>query len=428
MKEATPVASIDMIFGESPALQAVMHNFMQAAKVLELEHNLAVRLARPDKVIMVSVPVQMDDGRIRVFTGFRVQHNHALGPYKGGIRYHPDVDVGEVTALATQMTWKNGLMNLPLGGAKGAVRVDPRQLSENERQQLTRRYTAEIAPFIGPEFDIPAPDMGTDELTMAWIMDTYSQHVGKFTPHVVTGKPVDVGGSVLRKEATGRGVVYCIEEAAREIGLKLDGATAVLHGFGNVGVHAATELARRNVRLTAVADITGGYVCERGLDVERLLAHLRRHGDLQDFPDAERVPAVDVPTIPCDILVPAATGGVITRTNAPRIKCRILAEGANTPTLPEADPILENNGVFVIPDTICNAGGVIVSYFEWVQGGINFFWSAAEIDTRLSDLIRAGYHRAREFAREHQTSTRTAALCVGIARVASSMRLRGLYA
>jgi glutamate dehydrogenase (NAD(P)+) len=428
IKEATPLASMDMLFGESPALQAVTHNFMQAAGELELEHNIAVRLARPDKVIMVSLPVQMDDGHIRVFSGFRVQHNHALGPYKGGIRYHPDVDLGEVTALATQMTWKNGLMNLPLGGGKGAVRVDPHQLSENELQQLTRRYTAEIGPFIGPEVDIPAPDMGTNDLTMAWIMDTYSQHVGRCTPHVVTGKPVDVGGSVLRKEATGRGVVYCIEEAANEVGLKLDGATAVLHGFGNVGIHAAAELTRRRVRLTAVADVTGGYVREQGLDVDRMIEHTARHGTLEGFSGAERIPAADVLTIPCDILIPASIGQVITQTNAARVKCRILAEGANTPTLPEADAILEKNGVFIIPDTICNAGGVIVSYFEWVQGGINFFWTAEEIDTRLSNLIRAGYQRARDFSRQRRISTRTAALCVGIARVASSMRLRGLYA
>lgn len=422
-----PVVALDMLFGESPALQRVLSNFNRAAQVLELEEDIAVRLRRPDKVLIVSVPVRMDDGSVDVFTGFRVQHNHALGPYKGGTRYHPDVDLGEVTALATQMTWKTAAMNLPLGGGKGAVRVDPYRLSEAEAQQLTRRYTAEISPIIGPEVDIPAPDMGTNERTMAWVMDTYTQRTGKFTPEIVTGKPVDVGGSVLRTEATGRGLVYTTEEAAQEIDLPLRNATVVLHGFGNVGSYAALEFVRRGAKVIAVADVSGGYVNQKGFDVKAMVAYIRENRTLQGFSEADHIAAEDVLTIPCDILAPAATGHVITRANADRIRCRILAEGANGPTMPEADEILERNGVFTVPDTICNAGGVTVSYFEWVQGGMNFFWSEEEIDARLSTIIRAGYRRAREFARERNVSMRIAALCVGIDRVATSMRLRGLY-
>jgi glutamate dehydrogenase (NAD(P)+) len=379
-------------------------------------------------VLIASVPIRRDDGRIEVFTGFRVQHSHALGPYKGGIRYHPDVDLGEVTALAMQMTWKCAVMGLPLGGAKGGIRVDPTKLSQNEMQQMTRRYTAEIEPIIGPEVDIPAPDMGTNDRTMAWIMDTYSQRHGRFIPSIVTGKPVDVGGSALRKEATGRGVVYTTEEAARDIGMKLDGATVVLHGFGNVGTFAALAYAERGAKIIGVADATGGYVNKNGFDPAAMVRHVEKQGSLAGGNWGDRIPPDEILTVPCDILVPAATGHCLTAENAPRVKCRILAEGANGPTMPDADDILEKNGVFIVPDIVCNAGGVIVSYFEWVQGGMNFFWSADEIDKHLNDRIRSGYLRMRMFAKERQTSNRTAALAVGIQRVDVSTRLRGLYA
>jgi glutamate dehydrogenase (NAD(P)+) len=424
----TPPPASGLLFEGSPAYQRVIQNFEMAAEVLNLDPNTAGRLRRPEKILIVSVPVRMDDNSVRVFTGYRVQHNDSMGPYKGGIRYHPEVDVGEVCALAMQMTWKTAVMGLPLGGAKGAVRCEPMRLSYGENQRLTRRYTAEIMPIIGPEIDIPAPDMGTNERTMAWMMDTFSQRSGKFVPEVVTGKPVDVGGSVLRIEATGRGLVYTTLEAAKEINLRIDGATVVLHGFGNVGTHAAAEFVRRGAKVTAVADVSGGYVNPKGIDVKRFIEYAAKNRTLDGVDGAERVSAESVLTFPCDILAPAATGHVITAENAPRIRCKILAEGANGPTMPDADPILASNGVHIIPDIVCNAGGVIVSYFEWVQGGMNFFWTEDEIDTRLQRLLLEGYRRSRQFATERNVTMRTASMCVGISRIDRTMRLRGLYA
>jgi glutamate dehydrogenase (NAD(P)+) len=419
----------DLLFGESPALQRTVKNFDMAARVINLDAGIACRLRQPSSVLIVSCPILMDDGSIRVFTGFRVQHNHALGPYKGGIRYHPDVDLGEVTSLAMQMTWKCALMGLPLGGAKGAIKVDPYKLSDRENEQLTRRYTTEILPLIGPEVDIPAPDMGSNEQTMAWIMDTYSQRSGRFIPQIVTGKPVETGGSKLRKEATGRGVVYTTQEAADEMGLSLKGATVALHGFGNVGTYAAQLFVERGARVIAVADITGGYVNRRGFDIPKMLDHVEKHRSLAgcEFEYEQRVAAEDVLTVPCDILVPAATGHVITADNASQVKCRIIAEGANGPTTTEADAILQRNGVFVIPDILCNAGGVIVSYAEWVQGGTYFFWDERQIDDLLQKTLREGYRRTREFAKQHKVPDRIASLCVAIDRVDRCMRLRGLY-
>ncbi|MEP0842205.1 MAG: Glu/Leu/Phe/Val dehydrogenase [Phycisphaerae bacterium] len=412
----------------SPARRQSLENFNRAAELLNLDHNIAVRLRRPEKIIIISVPIRMSDGSVRVFNGYRVQHNDSCGPYKGGIRYHPDVDLGEVAALAMSMTWKCALMNLPLGGAKGGVEVDPLTLTREELQALTRRYTAELLANIGPERDIPAPDMGTNEQTMSWIMDTYSQHAGQTTPEIVTGKPVVLGGSALRKEATGRGAVYCIEEAAREIGLKLEGSTFVVHGYGNVGSVAAMEMIARGARCVAVADRSGGYVNPGGIPLEALQAHLARSRTLEGFTGGDRVEPGEVLTVPCDVLIPAATGQVLTAANAPRVRCRILAEGANAPTMPEADAILLDNGVHIIPDILCNAGGVTVSYFEWVQGGMHFFWSESEIDERLSKLMKSAYHRVRQFARERHIPDRMAALCIGIARVDDVMRRRGLYA
>ncbi len=417
-----------MLFGESPALQRSLQNFDMAAKVLNLDRDVAVRLRRPTTVLIVSIPTKMDDGRIEVYTGMRVQHSHALGPCKGGIRYHPDVDVGETTALAMQMTWKTALMQLPLGGAKGAVRVDPYKLSPHELQSLTRRFTAEIMPIIGPEVDVPAPDMGTDGNTMAWIMDTYSQRTGKFTPAVVTGKPVEVGGSVLRKEATGRGVFYTVQMAAEEIDLPLKGATVSLHGFGNVGTYAAQSFHEVGSKITAIADVSGGYINDKGFDVPALLRYVEQHRTLEGCGAGDKVPADAVLTHPCDILLPAATGHVITAENAPRVRCKIMGEGANGPTMPEADPILERNGVFIVPDSVCNAGGVIVSYFEQVQGGMMYFWTAGDIDAKLRHQLTLGYHAARKFSKEHKVPFRIGALCCAIARVDHSMRLRGLYA
>ncbi|GMU23035.1 MAG: glutamate dehydrogenase [Phycisphaerae bacterium] len=423
-----PRNPIDLQWETSPARQQSLANFQEAAEVLRLDPNTSARLRRPERIIVVSVPARMDDGSVEVFTGYRVQHNDSCGPYKGGLRYHPSVDLGEVGALAMAMTWKCALMQLPLGGAKGGVQVDPLRLSRRELQNLTRRYTAELFSNIGPQKDIPAPDMGTNEQIMAWMMDTYSQHAGVITPAVVTGKPVEMSGSALRREATGRGVVYCIEEAAREIELDLRGCTFVVHGFGNVGSVAAAEMAARGARCVGVADVSGGYVNPEGIPLEDLRAHLAEHPTLEGFKNGDRGAPNDVLTTPCDVLIPAATGQVITAANAHSVQCRILAEGANAPTMPEADPILRKNNVFTIPDVLCNAGGVTVSYFEWVQSGMSFFWSEAEIDERLSKLMKGAFHRTRQFASSRGVPMRMAALCLGISRVDETMRRRGLYA
>lgn len=417
----------DLLFDASPALQRAVYNFEQAAKHLNLDPANVLRLRRPDRVLIVQCPVQTDTGELRAYTGYRVQHSHALGPYKGGVRFHPEVDLGEVSALAMSMTWKCAIMGLPLGGAKGAVRVDPYQLSPREMQELTRRYTAEIAPIIGPEVDIPAPDMGTNDQTMAWFMDTYSQRVGRFVPEVVTGKPVDIGGSILRREATGRGAVYTVEEAAHDAGVEIKGARVSLHGFGNLGSQAAIEFVKRGAKVVAVADVSGGYVNTHGFDIPKLIDHVAKHRTLEGIGECDRVSAEEVLFVPCEILMPAATGHVINAENASKVDCKILGEGANGPTMPEADPILSKKGVFIVPDVVCNAGGVIVSYFEWVQGGMHFFWNEDEIDSRLSTIIRRGYRAAAKYATEKNLPMRIAALCVGIDRVDRAMRLRGLY-
>lgn len=423
-----PVHGTGLRLDDSPAYRRTLENFNKAAEVINLDPNVAARLRLPERMLIVSVPVRMDDGHVEVFTGYRVQHNDSLGPYKGGIRFHPEVDVGEVTSLAMQMTWKTSLAGLPFGGAKGGVSVDPAKLSYNETQRLTRRYTAEIMPVIGADVDIPAPDMGTNERTMAWFMDTYSQRSGRLVAGIVTGKPLDLGGSKLRAEATGRGVVYTTMFACEEIGLKLEGATVAIHGFGNVGAHAAQEFARRGAKVIAIADISGGYVNQRGFDVEAMVAHVKSHRTLEGIESGDRVAGLDVLTVPCDILVPAAIGEVINGQNAPKIRCKILAEGANGPTMVDGDKVLDQAGVFVIPDILCNAGGVIVSYFEWVQNGMSFFWSEEEIDTRLHRILKDAYTRTRKMAKERRVPNRIAALCEGISRVDRTMRLRGLYA
>lgn len=438
LKQNKALPPTELGLEESPSYRRAVYNFNMAAEVLSLDANVARRLRQPERIMVVSIPTRMDDGSVEVFTGYRVQHNDSMGPYKGGIRYHPAVDAAEVAALAMGMTWKCSVMGLPLGGAKGAVKVDPYKLSYKEMQNLTRRYTAEIMPIIGPHTDIPAPDLGTSERTMAWIMDTYSQRSGMFNPGVVTGKPVEIGGSIMRREATGKGAVYCVEEAAQDIGLELRGATAVLHGFGNLGTYAALELAKRGVKLVGVADVSGGYVNPKGLNVDEMFDFAtnpdkqkdkEKKFTLEGYKGGERIASPeDILTVPCDVLMPAAIGDIITGANAGKIRCKILAEGANGPTQPEADEILLKNGVYVIPDIVCNAGGVIVSYFEWVQNGMNFFWSADEIDQRLSRIIRGGYRASATFAKQRSVPMRISSLCVGIDRVDKSMRLRGLYA
>jgi glutamate dehydrogenase (NAD(P)+) len=405
-----------------------VQQFDVAAAKLDLDPNLAARLRRPDRAMVVSVPTLMDDGRVNVFTGYRVQHNDVLGPFKGGLRYHPSVNLGEVSALAMWMTWKCSLVGLPLGGAKGGIACDPAELSRNELQSMTRRYTAEILNFIGPEIDVPAPDMGTNEQIMAWIMDTYSQHKGHAVPEIVTGKPVAIGGTLGRREATGRGVVYTIIEAAKHLGIDLTKCTAAVQGFGNVGAVAVKELSEIGVRVIGVADRTGGFYDAKGLPLARLLEVADQNHSLEGFSYGQKITNAEILELKCDILVPAALEMQITKENAPRLQCRILAEGANGPTTPEADVILREKDVFVIPDILANAGGVVVSYFEWVQDLQNFFWTEEEVTKKLRDILVKAFHEVLHMSQKHKVHMRLAALMIGIDRVARAMLWRGLYA
>jgi glutamate dehydrogenase (NAD(P)+) len=408
--------------------EMAVEQFDVAANKLGVDPNLASRLRRPDRAMIVSVPTRMDDGRVHVFTGYRVQHNDVLGPFKGGIRYHPAVNLGEVSALAMWMTWKCSLVGLPLGGAKGGVSCDPAELSRQELQSMTRRFTAEILNFIGPEVDIPAPDMGTNEQVMAWMMDTYSQHKGHAVPEIVTGKPVAIGGTLGRREATGRGVVYTIIEAAKHLNIDLTKCTAVVQGFGNVGSVAAEELTHIGVKVIGIADRTGGFVDTNGLPVDKLLEVASKNHSLEGCPYGDKISNVELLELPCDILVPAAMEMQITKDNAVRVQCRILAEGANGPTTPEADAILRDRGIFVIPDILANAGGVIVSYFEWVQDLQNFFWTEDEVTKKLRDILVKAFHEVLNMSQKQKVDMRMAALMIGIDRVTRAMLWRGLYA
>ena len=405
-----------------------VQQFDVAAAKLGLDPNLAVRLRRPDRAMVVSVPTRMDDGRVNVFTGYRVQHNDVLGPFKGGLRYHPSVNLGEVSALAMWMTWKCSLVGLPLGGAKGGIACDPAELSRNELQSMTRRYTAEILNFIGPEIDVPAPDMGTNEQIMAWIMDTYSQHKGHAVPEIVTGKPIAIGGTLGRREATGRGVVYTIIEAAKHLRIDLTKCTAAVQGFGNVGSVVVKELNDLGVRIIGVADRTGGFYDVNGLPIARLLETALQNHSLEGFPYGEKITNAELLELKCDILVPAALEMQITQENAQRLQCRIVAEGANGPTTPEADAILRQKDIFVIPDVLANAGGVVVSYFEWVQDLQNFFWTEEEITKKLRDILVKAFHEVLQMSQKEEVEMRLAALMIGIDRVARAMLWRGLYA
>jgi glutamate dehydrogenase (NAD(P)+) len=408
--------------------EMAVQQFEVAAAKLNLDPNLAARLRRPDRALLVSVPTRMDDGSVHVFTGYRVQHNDVLGPFKGGLRYHPSVNLGEVSALAMWMTWKCSLVGLPLGGAKGGIACDPAELSRQELQSMTRRYTAEILNLIGPEVDVPAPDMGTNEQVMAWIMDTYSQHKGHAVPEIVTGKPVAIGGTLGRRDATGRGLVYTIIEAAKHLAMDLTRCTAVVQGFGNVGSVAVRELSDIGVRIVGVSDRTGGFHDTKGLPISKLLELANQNHSLEHFSHGERISNSELLELKCDILVPAALEMQITRANAARLQCRILAEGANGPTTPEADAILKDRNIFVIPDILANAGGVVVSYFEWVQDLQNFFWTEEEVNIKLRDILVRAFHQVLDTSRKHSVDMRLAALMIGIERVARAMLWRGLYA
>jgi glutamate dehydrogenase (NAD(P)+) len=402
--------------------------FDVAAQKLGIDPNLANRLRRPERAMIVSVPTRMDDGRVHVFTGYRVQHNDVLGPFKGGIRYHPAVNLGEVSALAMWMTWKCSLVGLPLGGSKGGIACDPAELSRHELQSMTRRFTAEILNFIGPEVDIPAPDMGTNEQVMAWMMDTYSQHKGHAVPEIVTGKPVAIGGTLGRREATGRGVVYTIIEAAKHLNIDLAKCTAVVQGFGNVGSVAAQELTHIGVKVIGIADRTGGFVDTNGLPVAKLLEVASKNHSLEGCPYGAKISNAELLELKCDVLVPAAMEMQVTKDNAARIQCRLLAEGANGPTTPEADAILRDKGIFLIPDILANAGGVVVSYFEWVQDLQNFFWTEQEVTKKLRDILVKAFHDVLDMSQKQKVDMRMAALMIGIERVTRAMLWRGLYA
>ena len=408
--------------------EMAIQQFDIAADKLVIDPNVAARLRRPDRAMIVSVPTRMDDGHVHVFTGYRVQHNDVLGPFKGGIRYHPAVNLGEVSALAMWMTWKCSLVGLPLGGAKGGIACDPAKLSRNELQSMTRRFPAEILNFIGPEVDVPAPDMGTNEQVMAWIMDTYSQHKGHAVPEVVTGKPVAIGGTLGRREATGRGVVYMIIEAAKHMGIDLANCTAVVQGFGNVGSVAVKELDSIGVKVIGVSDRTGGFFDPKGLPVDKLLEVAYKNHSLEGCPYGDKISNEELLELKCDVLVPAAMEMQITKANAGRLKCRILAEGANGPTTPEADAILRGKDVFVIPDILANAGGVVVSYFEWVQDLQNFFWTEEEVNKKLREILVKAFDEVLNMSRKHAVDMRMAALMIGIDRVSRAMLWRGFYA
>ena len=413
---------------DSPMFRLAQQQFLRAAELMQLDHNIRDRLLFPQRTLIVSFPARRDDyEHVETVFGYRVQHVLTMGPTKGGIRYHQDINLGEVSALAMWMTWKCALMHLPFGGAKGGVRIDPTRLSRAELQRLTRRYTMEIISMIGPEKDIPAPDMGTNAQVMAWIMDTYSQQVGYAVPEIVTGKPVVLGGSLGREEATGRGLVYVILEAAQHLGLRMRQATAVVQGFGNVGSNTARFLAEQGTKIIGVSDVTGGLYNPKGLDVAELLAWVAEHRVLRGFPNAEAVTNAELLELPCDILVPAALQNQITAENAPRISCKLLAEGANGPTTLEADRILQDRGIFIVPDVLGNAGGVTASYFEWVQDTQNFTWTLEEINDRLHKVMVGAFQRTLLRSRRDKIDTRTAALIEGIERVAQAKLLRGLF-
>jgi glutamate dehydrogenase (NAD(P)+) len=401
--------------------------FDMAAEYLKLDPGLRQILRTPKRVMEVSIPVKMDNGQTKVFTGFRVQHNVSRGPAKGGLRYHPNVTLDEVKALAAWMTWKTATVNLPYGGAKGGVVCDPKRMSKGELERMTRRYAAEIQPIIGPEVDIPAPDVYTDSQTMAWIMDTYAMSVGHAAPGVVTGKPVSIGGSEGRTDATGRGVLYVVEEACKVKKVNLRGATVAIQGFGNVGSAVARLFAEKKAKIIAISDSRGGVHNPRGIDPLRALRYKERSGTVVGMPGASRISNDELLALKCDILVPAALENVITLHNADQIKAKIVAEAANGPTTPHADEILSRKGVFVVPDILANAGGVTVSYFEWTQDLQGFFWQLQEVNSKLEFVMRRAFNDVHETMRKFHVYPRAAAYILAVGRVADATLVRGLF-
>ena len=408
--------------------EAMMSRFDVAAQKLNLDDGLYQFLRYPRREVTVYIPVFMDTGRLQVFTGYRVQHNISRGPSKGGIRFAPDVTLDEMKALAAWMTWKCAVVNIPFGGAKGGVICDPAKMSTGELERLTRRYTAELFEFLGPEKDVPAPDMNTNEQIMAWVMDTYSMHAHQTVTGVITGKPVELGGSAGRKEAAGRGLTIVIEEACKKLDLVPEDTTVAIQGFGNVGSVAAQLLHAARFKIVSVSDVRGGIHNRDGLFIPRVAEYHRRNRTLEGFPEADRITNTELLELPCKILVPAATENQITSKNAARIQARVIAEGANGPTTAKADLILADKGVFVIPDILANAGGVTVSYFEWVQDRQGYFWKESVVNERLADYMTASFHEVVKYSETHGVNMRIASYMLAIDRVARGTRIRGIYA
>jgi glutamate dehydrogenase (NAD(P)+) len=398
-----------------------------AAEYLKLDQGLRQILRTPKRVLEVSIPTKMDNGQVKVFSGYRVQHNVARGPAKGGIRYHPAVTLDEVKALAAWMTWKTATVNIPYGGGKGGVICDPKRMTKSELERMTRRYTSEILPLIGPEKDIPAPDMYTDAQTMAWIMDTYSMTKGYSTLGVVTGKPLSIGGSEGRNEATARGCLVAVEEACRVKKMSIRGSSVAIQGFGNAGSLAAKLFAEKKARVIAISDSRGGVFNSRGIDPLKAMRYKERSGTVVGMPGTSRISNDELLALKCDILIPAALENVITLNNADQIKAKIVAEAANGPTTPHADEVLARKGIMLLPDILANAGGVTVSYFEWVQDLQSFFWSEAEVNAKLESVMRRAFAEVHESARKHRTHMRTGAYCLAVGRVADATLVRGLF-
>jgi len=404
-----------------------LKSYDEAARYVDMPNGIYEMLRRCKRELTVNFPVRMDDGSVKVFTGYRVHHNTVRGPSKGGIRYHPAVDLDDVRALAMLMSWKCAVVGIPYGGAKGGVVCDPCEMSERELENLTRRYATEISILMSPEGDIPAPDVNTDDKIMAWIMDTYSMHRGYSVPAVVTGKPISIGGSPGRGEATGRGVMFCVREAMKHLNMPVEGSTAVVQGFGKVGSVVAYLLQSKGIKVIAVSDVKGGIYNPRGIDAYDVVRHVKQTGSIMGYRGCDEMTNEDLLELKCDVLVPAAMENQITVRNAARVKAKVVAEGANGPTSPEADEILLDNGAFIVPDILCNAGGVTVSYFEWVQGLQFFFWSEREINVRLREIMVRSFNDVLRISQQKQVNMRLAALILAIGRVAEATQVRGIY-
>jgi len=413
---------------DHPTFDMASRQFDRVADYLQIPDGDRDRVKLPKRSLSVAIPIHRDDGRTEVFTGFRVQHHLALGPTKGGMRYHQDVALGEVAALAMWMSWKCALCALPYGGAKGGVACDPSKLSSTELERITRRFTQEIIPFIGPQIDIPAPDLGTNEQIMAWMMDTYSMHMRQTVTAVVTGKPINIGGSRGRREATGRGVMIVCDEACQKLGLDRERTRVIVQGFGNVGSNAALLMHAAGYKVIGIAEVGGGLHNKNGIDLKALADFRQKNGTVHGFPGAEKAETADLLVEDCEILIPAATENVITSRNADRVKCRILAEGANGPTTSAADDILTDKGVFVIPDILANAGGVTTSYFEWVQDRQGYFWKESVVNEQLDAIMKSSFEDVVRYAETHHVNNRIAAYMLAIDRVAYTIRQRGIYA